>query len=185
MFRAVVVDVRLEVQPQYLSRTERAGGQAVGTEAALVLLEVLLEKRSVAVLAADGVMQATLVEVLLRYLQATVCGGAFDRRVLAVQHDVVVDVDALGDPVAACLGVRALDDKLIQHRLDNPGHRANVTVALNSMPARGTGPLMLWRPCVIETLAAEVVVAGELDGLVEGGVADEAGEVAVGRGDVF
>lgn len=150
-----------------------------------MLVEVLLEERSVTVLAADGVMQATLVEVLLRYLQATVRGRAFDGRVFAVQHDVVVDVDALGDPVAACLGVRALDDKLIQHRLDNLGHRANVTVAFDSMPARGTCPLMLWRPCVIETLAAKVVVAGKLYGLIKRGVADEAGEVAVGRGDVF
>jgi hypothetical protein len=38
---------------------------------------------------------------------------------------------------------------------------------------------------MIETVAAEIVLAGQLDGLVEGGVADEADEVAVGRGDVF
>jgi hypothetical protein len=38
---------------------------------------------------------------------------------------------------------------------------------------------------MIETLAAKVVLTGELDGLVERGVADEADEVAVGRGDVF
>jgi hypothetical protein len=38
---------------------------------------------------------------------------------------------------------------------------------------------------VIETLAAEVVLAGKLDGPIEGRMADEADEVAVGRGDVF
>lgn len=38
---------------------------------------------------------------------------------------------------------------------------------------------------MVETLSAKVVLAGQLDGLVEGRVADEADEVAVGRGDVF
>jgi hypothetical protein len=100
---------------------------------------------------------------------------------------MVVDVDALGDPVAACLGVGALDHKLIQHGFDNLGHRANVAVAFNRMPARGTRPpgVVLRRPRMIETIATKVVFAGELNGLVEGGVADEADEVAVGRRDVF
>jgi hypothetical protein len=38
---------------------------------------------------------------------------------------------------------------------------------------------------MIQTLAAKVVLAGKLDRLVEGRVADEADEVAIGRGDVF
>jgi hypothetical protein len=38
---------------------------------------------------------------------------------------------------------------------------------------------------MIETLAAKVVLARELDGLVKGRVADEADEVAIGNGDVF
>lgn len=38
---------------------------------------------------------------------------------------------------------------------------------------------------MLEAVAAEVVLAGQLDGLVEGRVADEADEVAVRRGDVL
>jgi hypothetical protein len=37
---------------------------------------------------------------------------------------------------------------------------------------------------MLETVGTEVVLAGKGDGLVEGGVADEADEVAVGRGDI-
>ena len=139
------------------------------------------------ILTANGVMQAALVEVLLGYLQATVCRRALNWRVLAVQHDMVMDVDALGDPVAACFGVRTLYHKLVQHRLDNPRHRANVLVGFNSMPTGRTCPpaIGLRRPRMIQTLAAKVVLAGKLDRLVEGRVADEADEVAIGRGDVF
>ena len=55
------------------------------------------------------------------------------------------------------------------------------------MPTRRTRPPAagLRGPRVIETLAAEVVLAGKLDGPIEGRMADEADEVAVGRGDVF
>lgn len=93
----------------------------------------------------------------------------------------------MGDPVTACVGVWTLDHKLIQHGLDNLRHRANVVVGLDGMPTGRTCPSAVGqgRPRMIETLAAKVVLTGELDGLVERGVADEADEVAVGRGDVF
>lgn len=139
------------------------------------------------VVTADGVMQAALVEILLGYLQATVCGRALDGRVFAVQHDMVVDIDALVDPVAAGFCVGTLDHQLVEHCLDDLGHRANVMVRLHSMPTRRTRPPAagLRGPRVIETLAAKVVLAGKLDGPIEGRMANEADEVAVGRGDVF
>jgi hypothetical protein len=139
------------------------------------------------VIAAHGVVQAALVEVLLGDLQPAVDCRALDGRVLAVQHDMVVDVDAVGKPVAAGLAVRTLDHELVQHRLDDLGYGSDIILRLHRMPTRRTCPLAVWLgcPCVVETLPAEVVVAGKLDGLVEGRVADQADEVAVGRGDVF
>ena len=100
---------------------------------------------------------------------------------------MVANVDALCHPVAASLSIRTLDHQLIQHRLDNLGHRADVAVGFDGMAAGGTcsARVLLGRPCMIETVAAEVVFAGELNGLVKGRVADEADEVAVGLGEVF
>ena len=120
-------------------------------------------------------MQAALVEVLLGDLQSAVGRRALDGRVLAVQHDVVVDVDALSKPVAACLAVWTLDHKLVQHRLDDLRHGANVLLGFNRMSASRTCPLAvcLRCPCVIETHPAEVVVTRELHGLIEGRVADQ------------
>ena len=69
------------------------------------------------VIAAHGEVQAALVEVLLGDVQAAVVVWAVDQRVLAVQHDVIVDIDSLLDPIAARFGVRTLDNELIQHRL--------------------------------------------------------------------
>ena len=46
-------------------------------------------------------------------------------------------------------------------------------------------PLPLGSPCMVETVAAEVVFAGELDGLVEGRVAYEADKVAVAGSGVL
>lgn len=187
MLGTIGVDVGFEVQAKYFSRAQGAGSHPIGAEAALVVLDVFLHQGRVAVFAVHCVVQAALVEVLLRDLEAAVGRRALDGRVLAVQHDVVVDVYTLSHPVAACLAVRALDNQLIQHRLDNLGHGAHVLVSLDGMATRRTRPpaVGLRGPCVVETLAAEVVLAGELDGLVKGRVADQADEVAVGRGDVF
>lgn len=44
---------------------------------------------------------------------------------------------------------------------------------------------MLGRPRMVEAVAAKVVFARQLDGLIKGCVADEADEVAVGFGEVF
>jgi hypothetical protein len=150
-------------------------------------LEVLLHHRRVAVLTAHCVVQAALVEVPLRDVQAAVVLRALDERVLAVQHDVVVHVDALLDPGAAGLRVRAADDQLVQHRLDDLGHGAQVLVGVDAAAARGAGAaaLVLGAPGMVEAVAAEEVAAEELGGAVEGRVADEAHEVAVGRGDVL
>lgn len=46
---------------------------------------------------------------------------AFDERILAVQHYVVVNVGSLLDPVTARFGVRTLHNELIQHRLEYLG----------------------------------------------------------------
>lgn len=105
-------------------------------------------------------MQAAQVEVLLCCLQAAVGRGALDGRVLAVQHDVIVNIDALINPVAASLCIRALDHQLVQHSLDDLRHGANVLVRLDRMSARRTRPpaIWLWAPGVIETFAAKVVL---------------------------
>ena len=76
-------------------------------------LEILLHQGGVAVLAAHSIMQAALVVVLLGDMQTAVAHRTLDRRVLAVKHDMVVDVDAVIDPVAASLAVRALDYQLV------------------------------------------------------------------------
>lgn len=100
---------------------------------------------------------------------------------------MVANIDALRHPAAAGLCIRALDDKLIQHRLDDPGHRADVAVGFDGMATGGTcsARVLLGRPCMVETLAAEVVFARELDGPIKRRVAYEADEVAVGLGEVF
>ena len=132
-------------------------------------------------------MQAAQMEVLLCRLQAAVGRGALNRRVLAVQHDVVVDIDALIDPIAASFCVWALDHQLVQHSLDDPGHRADVLVRLDRVSARRTRPPAAWlrAPGMIEALAAKVVLARELDRLIKGRMADQADEVAVWLGDVL
>lgn len=150
-------------------------------------LQVLLHHGRVAVLAAHGVVQAALVEVPLRNVQAAVGLGAFHERVLAVQHDVVVHIDALLDPAAAGLCIRALDEQLVQHRVDDLGRRVDILLRVDIGPARGAriAAFVLGAPGMLETLAAEEVAADELDGAVEGRVADEADEVAVGLGHVL
>lgn len=100
---------------------------------------------------------------------------------------MVVDVCALSHPIAACFAIRALDYKLVQHSLDNLGHGPYVFVALYLGAAGRTclAAVGLRCPGMIKTLSTEVVLAGELDGLIEGRVADQADEVAVWGGRVF
>lgn len=139
------------------------------------------------VLASHSVVQTALVIVLLSNMQATVAHGTLHRRVLAVYHDMVVNIHAMIDPIAASLAVGALDHKLVEHVLHNLRHRPDISVRLNHQTAGGTrlAASGLRRPGMVEAVAAEVVLAGQLDGPVEGRVADEADEVAVGGGDVF
>lgn len=139
------------------------------------------------VVAAHGEVQAALVEVLLRRVQATVGGRALNRRVLAVQHDMVVHVDAVVDPRAARPAVGAAHDQLVQHSLDDLGDGAQVARGLDGAAAgrAGLDGLLLGGPGVLEALAAEEVLAGQLDGAVEGGVADQTHQVRVGVGRVF
>ena len=113
--------------------------------------------------------------------------GAFDERVLAVQHNVVVDIDTLLDPGAPGLCVWTSHDQLVQHRLDDSGHLARVLVRVDPGAARGAclAAVGLCGPGMVEAVAAEEVAAQELDGAGEGRVADEADEVAVGRRDVL
>lgn len=87
-------------------------------------LEILLHERYVAVLAAHSVVQAALVVVFLRNEEATIPQGALHWRVFAVQHDVVVHVDAFIFPATASLAVRTLHHKLVQHVCNDLGHRA-------------------------------------------------------------
>lgn len=187
VFRAVVVDVALQVEAQNVDCAEGARCETVGAQVPLVLLEVLLHQRNVAVLAAHGIVQTTLVPVFLGDVQAAVARRTLDRGVFAVQHDMVVDVDAVVDPVAAGLAVGAPDDELIQHVLDDLGHRPDVSARLDLQAARRArlAAIGLRGPGVLQAVVAEVVLAGQLDGLVEGGVADEADEVAVGRRHVL
>lgn len=84
-----------------------------------------------AILAAHRVVLTALVHVLLRDGQAAIGGWAFDGRVLAVQHDMVVDVDALGSPLAASLCVWTLDLELVEHVLDDNGDGANIRLGLD------------------------------------------------------
>jgi hypothetical protein len=184
---AVLVDMVLQIEPKNLDRTQRAGRQTVGTQPALVFLEILPHQRDVAVLAAHSVVQAALVVVLLRNVQTTVAYGTLDRRVFAVEHDVVVDVDAVVDPVTAGLAVGALDYELVEHVLDDLWHGPQVSACLDVEAAGGArlAAIGLGRPGMLEAVVAEVVLAGQLDGLVEGRVADEADEVAVGRRHVL
>lgn len=144
-------------------------------------LEILLHERYMAVVAADGVVQTALVEVFLGRVQPTIGCRAFDWRVFAVQHDVIVYVDAVVNPGAAGPGVGALDYELVEHGLDDLGHRAHVALALDDAAAGGTCLAVgrVWGPGMLKALAAEVVLAGQLDGLVEGGVADQTHEIAV------
>lgn len=150
-------------------------------------LEVLLHQGRVAVVTTHGVVQAALVVVFLGDVQTAVAHRTFHRRVLAVEHNVVVDIDTVIDPVAPSLAVGTLDYKLVQHVLHNLGHRPDIAVGLDLESAGGTrlAAIALGRPGVLEAVAAEVVLAGQLDGLVEGRVADQADEVAVGGGDVL
>lgn len=94
---------------------------------------------------------------------------------------MIVEVGALVDPVAARLGVRTLYRQFVQHGLQDLGHWQLVLVRVDIAPTRGTRLETpgLRVPGVVETDAAEVVVAGEVDGLVIGTVANEAHEVAV------
>jgi len=141
----------------------------------------------VAVIAVHGVVQTALVVVLLGNVQTTLPHWTLHRRVFAVYHDMVVDVDAVVDPVAPSLAVGALDYQLVQHVLDDLGHRAQVPGGLNVVAARGArlAGIGLRGPGMLETVMAEVVLARQLDGLVKGRVADEADEVAVGRRHVL
>lgn len=144
-------------------------------------LKVLLHHRNVTVLAAHGVVQTALVKVLLRDVQVAVIVWAIHQRVLAVQHHVVVHIDPLLDPIAARLGVWTLDDELVKHGLQYLGHGQRLPRGVGPAPTCRTRLLgvVLGVPGVVQTLAAEIVLAGELDGPVEGRVADEAHEVAV------
>jgi hypothetical protein len=149
-------------------------------------LQILLHEGSVAILAAHRVMQTPLMVVLLSNVQTTVAQRTLHGRVLTVYHDMVVDIDAVIDPVASSLAIRALDYKFVQHILHNLGHRPDVSVLDDEAAGRARlAASGLGSPGMVEAVAAEVVLAGQLDGPVEGRVTDEADEVAVGRGDVF
>ena len=104
--------------------------------------------------------------------------GAFHRRVLAVQHDVIMDIDAMFNPVAARLCVRAFNDELIQHVLYGPGDRHWLLLGVDPATTCWTRLLvgLLGVPSMLQALAAEHVLAGELDRLVERRHTDQADE---------
>lgn len=132
-------------------------------------------------------MQAALVEVLLRNRQAAVEGRAFDERVFTVEHDMVVDVGSLVDPVAARLCVWTFDHQLVQHGVHYLRGGQRLLGRVCTVPTCGTRlvAVLLGIPGVLEADAAEVVLAGQADGLVKGRMADEADEVAVAGGDIL
>jgi hypothetical protein len=131
-------------------------------------------------------MQAALVEVPLRNGQAAVERRTLDECILAVQHDVIMHIAPLVDPVAADTRIGTLDGELVQHVLEDLGRRQRLFLDIHLVPTcRARLEVVLLRgPAVVQALAAEVVVAGEADGAVEGRMADEADEVAVAGGDV-
>jgi hypothetical protein len=125
--------------------------------------------------------------VLLRYMQTALPQGTLHWRVLAVYHDMVVDVDAVIDPVASGLAVGALDYKLVQHMLNDLRHWPQVSRRLDivSTCRACLATISLRRPSMLETVVAEVVLARKLDGLIERRMADQTDEVAVGRRHIF
>lgn len=132
-------------------------------------------------------MQAALVKVLLGNVQLASMLCALDEGILAVQHNMVMDIGTLLDPGTAGLCVGASHNQLFQHRLYNLGHRACVLVRVDSGAACGTrlAAVGLGGPSMVETVAAEEVTTYEQDGAGKGRVADEADEVAVRRRDVL
>lgn len=142
-----------------------------------------------AVVASNGIVQTPLVEVLHGNMQLAVVVRALDERVLAVEHNVVVGISPLVSPRAARLAIGALDEQLIQHSLDDLGHRPRVLLRIDILATRRTRSaavvLLLGSPSMVEAVAAEEVAADELNGAVEGRVADEADEVAVGGVEVL
>lgn len=100
---------------------------------------------------------------------------------------MVIDIDAVVDPITASLAVGALDYQFIKHVFDNLGDGSQVFIWLDvhSASRASLATLGLGRPGVIEAFAAEIVFAGKLDGLIEGSMADEADEIAIGGRDVF
>jgi hypothetical protein len=100
---------------------------------------------------------------------------------------MIVDVYAVVDPCTARPGVWTLDDQLVKHGLDDLGHGAYIGLALDDAATGGTCLAVgrLRRPGVLEAFTAEVVLAGQLDGLVERGMADQTHEIAIGGRCVF
>jgi hypothetical protein len=110
---------------------------------------------------------------------------AFHGGVLAVQHDVIVNIDAVFNPVAARLRVRTLDDELIQQILYGPGDGHWLLLGVHLATTGWTRFLggLLRVPSMRQALATEHVLAGELHRLVERRHAYQAHEnlAAVGR----
>jgi hypothetical protein len=100
---------------------------------------------------------------------------------------MVVHVHAVVDPVASSLAIRALDYELIQHVLDDLRHWTEVPAGPNHESAGRAclAPIGLRGPGMLEAVVAEIVLARQLDGPVEGGVADQADEITVRRRDVL
>ena len=138
------------------------------------------------VLAIDSVVQTALVEVFLGDVQPAICSRAFHCCVLAVQHDMVVHVDAVIRPSTSCSCVGTPDNELVKHVSYDLRRGSEVPVGVDLHATGGTclAGARLWLPGMVETVTTKGVLAGQLDGLVEGGVADEADEVAVGLADV-
>lgn len=132
-------------------------------------------------------MQTALVEVLLRDWQTADGIRTLDLRILAVQHNMVMDVRPLLTPVAARLCVWTAHNELVEHGLDDLRDRERLLAGVHRTAACRTRLMdaVLSVPGMHEALAAEEVLAGELDGAVEGRVADQTHEIAVRRGGVL
>lgn len=92
-----------------------------------------------------------------------------------------MDIDAMVHPCTASPAVWALDYQLVQHRLDDFGHRTYIVFRLD-MAATGRTCLTvvgLGCPSMLEAVAAEVMLTWQLNRLIEGGVTNQTHKVAI------
>lgn len=125
--------------------------------------------------------------VLLRNGLSAGIVRAFHGGVLAIEHDVIVNINTVFNRVTARLCVWALDHELIEHVLYGPGHWHGLLVGIDTPPTRWTclEGGFLDGPSMPEALLTEHVLAGELHRLVERRHTDQAHEDVAALGGIL